>query len=361
MAGTKTVGSVQLSTKERCIAAAGAALVAAVVVNPLDVVKTRMQAHAHQSGAAHRVIPGPRPSLANVHQYALGSVVPGPTSFWDAQQQSMQHGRLSKPPVYRSCIDGLWKIMRHEGPSVLWHGVNVSVLISVPMICMYLPMYDTLLAELESKSSAPLIAGSAARAMSVVATSPLELLKTRIQAAGVGSVASSRNATNLVTPFSAALQQMRSDMKGNRSQQISSLWRGVGASLSKDVPFAGLYWTLLEPSRTWLDSHAHISHGPSGINMHTLAINALAGSVAGAAAAAVTTPFDVVKTRLQTRDAQLARKGTLECLVSVAKTGGVRGLFSGWGPRTLRTAAAYGILMSSYEICKGIYSTHPSE
>lgn len=113
----------------------------------------------------------------------------------------------------RSCIDGLWKIMRHEGPSVLWHGVNVSVLISVPMICMYLPMYDTLLAELESKSSAPLIAGSAARAMSVVATSPLELLKTRIQAAGVGSVASSRNATNLVTPFSAALQQMRSDMK----------------------------------------------------------------------------------------------------------------------------------------------------
>jgi len=104
--------------------------------------------------------------------------------------------------------------MRHEGPSVLWHGVNVSVLISVPMICMYLPMYDTLLAELESKSIyAPLIAGSAARAMSVVATSPLELLKTRIQAAGAGNVASSRNAASIVTPFSAALQQMRSDMK----------------------------------------------------------------------------------------------------------------------------------------------------
>ena len=112
-------------------------------------------------------------------------------------------------------MDGLWKITRHEGPSVLWHGVNVSVLISVPMICMYLPMYDFLMAELDSHTAyAPLIAGSAARTVSVVATSPLELLKTRIQAAGAAQKSpSGLVAASSASPLSLALQKMRSDMK----------------------------------------------------------------------------------------------------------------------------------------------------
>lgn len=114
----------------------------------------------------------------------------------------------------RSCIDGLWKIARHEGASVLWHGVNVSMLISVPMICMYLPMYDNLMAELGTSTTyAPLVAGSAARSVAVVATSPLELLKTRIQAAGATTLSNSKVASSSINPMSTALQQMRSDLK----------------------------------------------------------------------------------------------------------------------------------------------------
>ena len=110
-------------------------------------------------------------------------------------------------------MEGLWKIIRHEGPSVLWHGVNVSVLISVPMICMYLPMYDNLMAEFDSSSTyAPLLAGSAARGLAVVATSPLELLKTRIQAAGATTQSLGKQAAG-TSALSTALQQMRSDLK----------------------------------------------------------------------------------------------------------------------------------------------------
>ncbi len=34
--------------------------------------------------------------------------------------------------------------------------------------------------------------------------------------------------------------------------KIRTLWTGVGASLLKDVPFAALYWTLLEPVKDGL-------------------------------------------------------------------------------------------------------------
>ena len=93
------------------------------------------------------------------------------------------------------------------------------MLISVPMICMYLPMYDNLMAELDTSTTyAPLVAGSAARSMAVVATSPLELLKTRIQAAGAATHSYSKITSTSSNPLSIALQQMRSDLK------VISLW-----------------------------------------------------------------------------------------------------------------------------------------
>lgn len=75
-------------------------------------------------------------------------------------------------------------------------------------------MYDKLMAELDTSTTyAPLVAGSAARSMAVIATSPLELLKTRIQAAGAATHPHSKITSASINPLSTALQQMRSDLK----------------------------------------------------------------------------------------------------------------------------------------------------
>lgn len=44
----------------------------------------------------------------------------------------------------RSALDGILRIARHEGTAGLWRGTEMTLLISIPMIALYLPLYDSL-------------------------------------------------------------------------------------------------------------------------------------------------------------------------------------------------------------------------
>ena len=59
-------------------------------------------------------------------------------------------------------------------------------------------------------------------------------------------------------------------------------WRGLGVTWGRDVPFSAVYWYAVEALR-------------SGLGLG----DAASGGVAGVLASVVTTPMDVVKTRMQ--------------------------------------------------------------
>lgn len=136
--------------------------------------------------------------------------------------------------------------------------------------------------------------------------------------------------------------------------KLRSFWRGIGATLAKDVPFAAGYWTVFEPLRSVLLSQPSISgqepaSPPSGARIYFA--NAVAGFLAAAATAGATTPLDVLKTHAQMGAMQ---KSMAQTLSETWARGGLRSLFVGVGPRSARAGCAYAILMSSYEAFKSL-------
>lgn len=70
--------------------------------------------------------------------------------------------RSADPSCRRSATQSLGNIARHEGLASLWQGTNLGLVIAVPLVAIYLPLYDHFSAQLASSSLGyltPLVAG----------------------------------------------------------------------------------------------------------------------------------------------------------------------------------------------------------
>ena len=93
----------------------------------------------------------------------------------------------------------------------------------------------------------------------------------------------------------------------------------------------------MEPARNWMLAQAG---GAPSSRMVDLGINATAATLAGGLAAAVTTPFDVAKTKIQTADSSKARqRSLLTVMTQLAQVG------LAW----MRTSGAMGDNMTARE------------
>jgi hypothetical protein len=79
-----------------------------------------------------------------------------------------------------------------------------------------------------------------------------------------------------------------------------------------------------------------------------------AGAVAGGLSGAITTPFDVLKTRAQLAAGSSAARPLLQSLRSIAREEGLAALFRGWSARSAKAAPACAIVLSAYELIKHV-------
>lgn len=278
-----------------------------------------------------------------------------------------------------STYDGLKKIARNEGIFTLWRGLSPTLVMAIPANVIYFTGYDWLrynpispIRRISNDTYNPLISGSFARILAALAVSPIEMFRTRMQSAQGG-------ATGVFKETMIGMHRM------TQSQGYTSLWRGLTLTMWRDVPFSALYWWGYEDLRNRLRNARHdgiitaVSLAPGKqqekeeSHLQTFTDSFLAGSLSGAAAAFVTTPFDVGKTRQQVYrhagdDAPSAVQAAKEAakagklvpeelsmprfLYHIAKEEGPSGLFKGWIPRCLKVAPACAIMISSYEMGK---------
>ncbi|XP_044467549.1 mitochondrial carrier protein MTM1-like [Mangifera indica] len=347
----------------RAFSAAGAAFLSAIIVNPLDVAKTRLQAQAAGVPYSH-----PLSNIVTRMEYF------GPrTLFADLRcspscARAGVHGTVSICPPdcfqYKGTLDVFYKIIRQEGFSRLWRGTNAGLALAVPTVGIYLPCYDVFrnwLEDLTTRNApfatpyVPLVAGSLARSLACATCYPIELARTRMQAFKETQIG--KKPPGVWRTLLGVVSDVKSSNNVQKSLQgYRVLWTGMGTQLARDVPFSAICWSTLEPIRRELLSLVGEESNAAGV----LGANFSAGFVAGSLAGAATCPLDVAKTRRQIeKDPDRAlRMTTRQTLIEVWRDSGIKGLFTGVGPRVARVGPSVGIVVSFYEVVK--YALHNS-
>src|SRR4051794_13446247 len=115
-----------------------------------------------------------------------------------------------------------------------------------------------------------------------------------------------------------------------REQGLSRLWKGMGATLWRDVPFSGIYWSGYESLKAGLGrNYSDFNKTPLGF----YSISFFAGATSGMVAATVTTPFDVAKTRKQISDLEGTDMKMVNLMKTIVRDEGWGGLMRGLSAR----------------------------
>uniref|UniRef100_A0A8C2LV65 Mitochondrial glutathione transporter SLC25A39 n=1 Tax=Cricetulus griseus TaxID=10029 RepID=A0A8C2LV65_CRIGR len=336
------------SPVQQMVASGAGAVVTSLFMTPLDVVKVRLQ--SQRPSVASELTPSRFWSLFYTKSpstlqspgkcllYCNGVLEP----LYLCPNGTRCAPWFQDPTRFTGTLDAFVKIVRHEGTRTLWSGLPATLVMTVPATAIYFTAYDQLKAflcgqSLTSDLYAPMVAGALARMGTVTVISPLELVRTKLQAQHVSY-------RQLATCVQAAVAQ-----GGWRS-----LWLGWGPTALRDVPFSALYWFNYELVKSWLN-------GPK--DQTSVGVSFVAGGISGMVAATLTLPFDVVKTQRQITLGALEAvrvkppriDSTWLLLRRIKAESGTRGLFAGFLPRIIKAAPSCAIMISTYEFGKSFF------
>jgi len=136
-------------------------------------------------------------------------------------------------------------------------------------------------------------------------------------------------------------------------QQPGSLFRGYTALVSRNLPFTATQFPMYEEIRRRIYNHRAIENPTL---MQVGVVTAISAGSAGSISAALTTPLDVVKTRMMLlkNDGRPNSAGMIETGRLIIREEGTRGIWRGGLLRAVWTALGMGLYLGTFE-CSKIY------
>lgn len=182
---------------------------------------------------------------------------------------------------------------------------------------------------MENEAISHMIAASLGEAAACLVRVPTEVVKAKMQTSH--------------DTLSQTVRQVLQEKGGVFSHVTGGLYRGYGITLMREIPFAMIQFPLYERmKRVWRERQGYAT---------TPLQAAMAGSVSGAIAAAVTTPLDVIKTRLMLGKDKHGQvyKGGFDVLRKMYQQEAPSVLLSGIQPRVIWISIGGFVFLGSYE------------
>ncbi|KAH0831866.1 mitochondrial carrier domain-containing protein [Lanmaoa asiatica] len=261
----------------------------------------------------------------------------------------MNISRTPYPDTVKTRLQSSQGFVKAGGLNGIYKGIGSVVVGSAPGAAMFFSTYEM------SKQYLPLhgqlaplnhmISASIGEIAACLVRVPTEVIKTRTQTSSYGSTATSLAAAKIVLKHDG--------VKGFYRGFGTTIMREVGntsrrylchLSSSQQIPFTSLQFPLYE----FLKHRLSQAMGARRLHASEAAI---CGSIAGGAAAALTTPLDVLKTRvmLDMRDPTSKMPSHLSRFRQIYITEGPGALFAGVVPRTLWISAGGAVFLGAYE------------
>lgn len=233
-------------------------------------------------------------------------------------------------------------ILRQEGALALWKGLVPTLARTVPGVAIHFSALQTLqqglLGDTKPTRLQSLALGCTSRCAAGVLLIPMTVIKTRYES---GLFAYRSGLAGLLSALKSVF----------RVEGVIGLTSGIVPTLLRDVPFSGLYlmfYTEFKSIAKATNNQKSEERNPPKLMYKTRneITNFVCGMCAGLVACAITHPFDVFKTKIQTSRSVQPLAAVIK---NVIKSEGLRGMLVGLPARMVRRSVMAALTWTLFE------------